>query len=134
MPLPPARDYTEKELDSEMKKLGWRKRLTVKWVEYNALKGEWEQVTYYFNVARAPCTNKECKEYDLTYYIFMPHGVYWSCAACRRGMGPISNEEARVADRETITVLKALEIIKETGQAIPVGLSASRVKHKITKG
>lgn len=109
----------------EMSKLGWKKNLVFPWVSVNGRTGEVHKVIYQFNADSLICSNRRCQQYRLSFVQFKPHGVVWSCAICRRAEGPVVWESGTRMNGplgETITPGEAWDILRQTGQAIPVGL------------
>lgn len=126
MPLPPDKDYTEEDLQKEMQKRGWKKSLTIEWVTFDTRDKKIHKNVYLFNVSSAPCSQKVCKEFNLAFYTFKPTGVYWSCASCRRTMGPIAFEDGTLKNKLEISLEEAMKIIDRTGQIMPIGLRPRR--------
>lgn len=123
MPIPRLEgDLTRQQVIEEYAKWGWKKELVLKWVVMNGRTGKPELQVYKFEANALPCSNRDCATHQLTFVQLMPTGVMWTCAICRKTMGPLAFDDGRLIDRRDITLQEAWEIIKETGQRPPVGL------------
>ncbi len=135
MPLPDDREvFNFNDLVKEMEQLGWKKTLEFDWIEFDQRNRRILKLHYVFDANRSPCLNKSCRGSELVYFQLAPSGVIWTCASCRKTMGPIAFEDAaNTVSPVEITFNQALEIIKQTKQIMPIGLTPQMGTRKIVR-
>ena len=126
MPIPDLKgDLTREEIISKYADFDLHKIITIEWIEVDKNRNIYKR-TLRYNADTLPCKNVECFPWQLSFLAFQPTGVYWTCAVCRRTTGPLTTDapDAYLVDRKQISVNEALEVIKKTGQKVPLGMDA----------
>ena len=116
---------TKEKIIEEYKKLGWKQVLEFPWVEISGRGGQIVKKIYRFDSLTMQCSSKRCSRHGLTFVKFVPHGVVWTCAICRRTMGPMAWEDGELLNGpvgQQITLTEAWDTIHATGQTPPIGL------------
>jgi hypothetical protein len=123
MPIPKLKGkMTRQQVMEKYAELGWNKKIEFPWVEMH--RGQPVLLKYLFEADTMQCSNRACR-HQLTFVTLMPHGVYWTCATCRRTMGPMAWEDGMLLNPpngEPISVSEAWETIAITNQTLPIGL------------
>ena len=127
MPIPKlSGDLSREQIIEKYAEFGWHKKLTYEWIEVDQRNGGYIKNTYEVNSDAMPCTVGDDASYQLSFIQFVPTGIVWTCANCRRTEGPLSTEASgvRLVDRKSITLNEAWEVIRRTNQKKPIGMPA----------
>ena len=127
MPIPNLRDkrMTKEQIIAAYENFGWHKNLLVDWIELDPRTNQVMLKSYEYVADTLPCSNENCRTYQLSFVQFMPSGVMWTCGICRKTYGPLTFKDGRLINPpgQAITVAEAWNILKRTKQIPPVGLA-----------
>ena len=129
MPIPTlVGDLTREEIIAKygVEPYNWKKKFQFEWVEVDQRTGGFQKKTFDVNADAMPCSVSDDSSYQLSFVQFVPSGVAWTCAICRKTEGPLSFEASgiRLVDQRQITLTEAWETIRRTNQTPPIGLPA----------
>jgi hypothetical protein len=127
MPIPKlSGDLSRQQIVDAYAVYGWQKRIKFDWIEVDQRNGGYLKKAFEANSDAMPCSIGEDASDQLSFVQFVPTGIVWTCANCKRTEGPLSFEASgiRLLDQKSITLNEAWETINRTNQKKPIGMPA----------
>ena len=132
MPLPDDKpQWRYDELVDAMQKLGWRRSITVRRIDYVSSTDQILLRTFKFETTnpKIRCVAVPCDHRDLYFVEQRPTGVIMTCAF-HRMTATIPWEWGVLINEEEVDFATAEKIVKETGQLLPPHWLFLRKKHR----